>query len=105
MSNGKVAPIWCQVSSHDQRELSLDFQEAAIRRVLEAQGYDVPPQYVLKRGWTSFDLMACPPFQQLRRWVVAREIAAVSVLDRDRPQAQDLRRKPPSRESANLGSH
>ncbi len=43
-----IAAIWCRVSTHDQRELSLDSQEIAVRRILEAESYRVPPQYVLK---------------------------------------------------------
>ena len=32
-----IAAIWCRVSTHDQRELSLDSQEIAVRRILEAE--------------------------------------------------------------------
>jgi len=60
MNNFKAAAIWCRVSTHDQRELSLDSQEVAVQKVLEAQGYQAPPQYVLKVDWTSLDLMGCP---------------------------------------------
>ena len=42
MNNKPSAAIWCRVSTHDQRELSLDSQELAVRRVLETNGYDVP---------------------------------------------------------------
>ena len=60
-----IAAIWCRVSTHDQRELSLESQEVAVRRILEAEGYTVPPQYILQVDWTSLDLMACPQFQLL----------------------------------------
>ena len=79
MLKDKVAAIWCRVSTSDQREMSLDSQEA-------------PPRYVLKVDWTSLDLMACPQFQQLRGWIASGEISAVGVLDRDRLQAQGLQR-------------
>ncbi len=91
-SRTKVAAIWCRVSTHDQRELSLDSQEVAVRKVLEAQGYEVLPQYVVKVDWTSMDLMSCSEFQQLRQWIKSGEIQAVGVLDRDRLQAQGLQR-------------
>lgn len=77
-SNGRnVAAIWGRVSTHDQRELSLDSQEAAVRKTLEAQGYEAPPQYVLKADWSSVDLMSCSEFQQLRRWIADGTIQAV----------------------------
>ena len=60
-----VAAVFCRVSTHDQRELSLDSQELAVRKELEAQGYSVPDQFVIKLDWSSLDLMSCPEFQQL----------------------------------------
>ena len=90
--NRKVAVTWCRVSTNDQRELSLDSQEAAVKKALEAQGYESPPQYVLKVDWSSLDLMSCPEFQQLRRWIADGKIQAVGTLDRDRLQAQGLQR-------------
>ncbi len=92
MNNHKVAAIWCRVSTHDQRELSLDSQEVAVRKVLEAEGYKVLPQHILKVDWTSLDLMGCPEFQHLRRWIADGAVQAVGVLDRDRLQAQGLQR-------------
>ena len=86
MDKPDVAAIWCRVSTHDQRELSLDAQEGVVQRVLEGMGLVVPPEYVLKVDWTSLDLMACPQFQQLRRWIASGEIRALGVVDRDRPQ-------------------
>ncbi len=38
------------------------------------------------------DLMSCPEFQQLRRWVADGTVHAVGTLDRDRLQAQGLHR-------------
>ena len=86
------AAMWCRVSTHDQREMSLDSQEVAVRSQLESQGYESPPGYVLKVDWTSLDLEACPEFQRLRRWVIDGSIQAIGVLDRDRLQAQGLPR-------------
>ena len=88
----EVAATWCRVSTHDQREMSLDSQEDAVRKALEAQRYTAPPQYVLKVDWSSLDLMSCPEFQQLRRWITDGAIQAVGTLDRDRLQAQGLQR-------------
>ncbi len=87
-----IAAIWCRVSTHDQRELSLDSQEVAVRRILEIEGYTVPPQYILKVDWTSLDLMACPQFQLLRQWITEGKVQAAGTLDRDRLQAQGLQR-------------
>jgi site-specific DNA recombinase len=92
MMNRKIAAIWCRVSTSDQRELSLDSQEVAVRKALENQGYQIPSDYVLKVDWSSLDLMSCPEFQQLRRWVADGSINAVGTLDRDRLQAQGLQR-------------
>ncbi len=91
-SRVKVAAIWGRVSTDGQRELSLDSQEVAARKALEAQGYEVPPQHVLKVDWSSLDLMSCPEFQQLRRWIADGTVQAVGTLDRDRLQAQGLQR-------------
>ena len=88
----RTAAIWCRVSTSDQRELSLDSQEDAVRKVLEEQGYHVPPEYVFKVDWSSLDLMSCPEFQQLRRLVANGSITAAGTLDRDRLQAQGLQR-------------
>jgi site-specific DNA recombinase len=92
MMKRKIAAIWCRVSTSDQRELSLDSQEVAVRKALENQGYQIPSDYVLKVDWSSLDLMSCPEFQQLRRWVADGSINAVGTLDRDRLQAQGLQR-------------
>jgi DNA invertase Pin-like site-specific DNA recombinase len=92
MMDRKIAAIWCRVSTSDQRELSLDSQEVAVRKALENQGYQIPPDYVLKVDWSSLDLMSCPEFQQLRRWVADGSVNAVGTLDRDRLQAQGLQR-------------
>ena len=92
MQDRRVAAIWCRVSTHDQRELSLDSQEVAVRKVLEAQGYHCPVEYVLKVDWTSLDLMSCPQFQQLRRWNADGTVQAIGTLARDRLQAQGLQR-------------
>ena len=92
MHGRQIAAIWCRVSTHDQRELSLESQEIAVKKVLTAQGYDVPPEYVLQVDWTSIDLMSCPKFQQLRRWIADGTVQAVGTVDRDRLQAQGLQR-------------
>ena len=92
MNDKRVAAIWCRVSTHDQRELSLDSQEVAVRKVLEAEGYRVPDHLVVKVDWSSLDLMSCPEFQQLRRWIADGTVQAVGTFDRDRPQAQGLQR-------------
>ena len=92
MNEKKVAATWCRVSTHDQRELSLDSQEIAVRQVLEAQGFHVPDRFVVKVDWSSLDLMSCPEFQQLRRWIADGTVQAVGTLDRDRLQAQGLQR-------------
>lgn len=88
----KPAAILARISTLGQGEPSLDSQVTAARAVLEAQGYTVAPEHAIKIDWTSLDLMACPPFQQLRRWIVNGEIKAVGMLDRDRLQAQGLQR-------------
>ena len=86
----KVAAIWCRVSTHDQRELSLESQEQAVSRALEAQGFAVPPDYVFKVDWSSLDLMSCPEFQQLRRWITDGTVKAIGTLDREyRNHAQE----------------
>ena len=74
MDKTKVAAIWCRVSTHDQRELSLDAQEEEVQRVLANSGFETPAQYVLKVDWTSLDLMACPEFQMLIRWIASGEV-------------------------------
>ena len=90
--NGRmVAAIWCRVSTHDQ-QLSLDSQEVAVRKAPDAQGYEMPPEFVLKVDWSSLDLMSCPEFQQLRRRIADGTVQAVGTLDRDRLQAQGLQR-------------
>ena len=92
MGELRTAAIFCRVSTRDQGELSLDSQELAVQRVLTKQGFHCPPHYVVKVDWTSLDLMSCPQFQELRRWIATGEVAAVGVLDRDRLQAQGLQR-------------
>ncbi len=88
----KVAAIWARVSTQDQRELSLDGQVERVKAKLEGLGYVVPPERILAVDWTSLNLYACPPFQELRQWIRGREIHALGVLDRDRLAAQGLQR-------------
>ena len=92
MGELRTAAIFCRVSTRDQGELSLDSQELAVQRVLTKQGFHCPSHYVVKVDWTSLDLMSCPQFQELRRWIATGEVTAVGVLDRDRLQAQGLQR-------------
>jgi len=92
MSKSGIAAIWCRVSTDDQRELSLDAQEEAVRRVLTQGGFEAPAKYSIKVDWTSLDLAACPQFQLLLQWIRSGEIGALGVLDRDRLQAQGLQR-------------
>ncbi len=93
VTGGKpLAALWARVSTHDQREMSLDSQESAVLGCLTTKGYEVPAEYVLKVDWSSLDLMACQDFQQLRRWMADGNIHAIGVSDRDRLQAQGLQR-------------
>ena len=92
MNKSGIAAIWCRVSTNDQRELSLDAQEKAVRQALAQAGFETPSTYLLKVDWTSLDLMACPQFQLLQKWIISGEVAALGVLDRDRLQAQGLQR-------------
>ena len=92
MIKSGVAAIWCRVSTHDQRELSFDAQEEAVRQALARAGFETAPKYLLKVDWTSLDLTACPQFQLLRKWILSGEVDALGVLDRDRLQAQGLQR-------------
>ena len=88
----RIGSVLCRVSTHDQRELSLDSQETAVRRVLVDQGYQIPDWAIIKVDWTSMDLMACPEFRALREWVRSGAVGAIGILDRDRLQAQGLQR-------------
>ena len=89
MSN-EIAAVWARVSTEPQQ--SLDSQAARSKVELEKRGYVVPPERILKIDWTSLDLLSCPQFQQLRHWVVNKEIGAIGVLDRDRFQAKAVQR-------------
>ena len=92
MTNKPVAAIWARVSTGGQGELSPESQEDRVRQVLEARGFEVPPQYVFKVEWSSMDLMSCPEFQKLQRLISEGKVQAVGTLDRDRFQAQGLQR-------------
>ncbi len=87
MDKTKVAAIWCRVSTNDQRELSLETQEALILKTLEDQGYLVPPQYIIKVDWSSMDLLSCPQFRQLRQWVAQGQIQALGTGTVFKPRA------------------
>jgi len=88
--NNEIAAVWARVSTEPQQ--SLDSQVARSKEELEKRGYVVPPERILKVDWTSVDLLSCPQFQQLRHWVVNKEIGAIGVLDRDRFQAKAVQR-------------
>jgi hypothetical protein len=88
----RLAAIFARVSTPGQREISLDTQVDRASSKLQAQGYHVPPDRILKVDWTSLDLFNCPQFQMVRKWVLSREIAALGILDRDRLNAQGLQR-------------
>jgi hypothetical protein len=90
MMSNEIAAVWARVSTEPQQ--TLDSQVARSRAELEKRGYVVPPERVLKVDWTSLDLLSCPQFQQLRQWVVDKEIGAIGVFDRDRLQAKAVQR-------------
>lgn len=92
MDNRNIAAIWCRVSTHDQREMSLDSQEDAVGNALEAHGIDAPSKYVLKVDWSSLDFMSCPEFQKLGRWIADGTMQGVGTFDLDRLHAQGLQR-------------
>jgi hypothetical protein len=89
MSN-EIAAVLARVSTEPQQ--TLDSQVARSKAELEKRGYIVPPERIIKVDWTSLDLLSCPQFQQLRHWVVNKEIGAIGVLDRDRLQAKAVQR-------------
>ena len=89
MSN-EIAAVLARVSTEPQQ--TLDSQVARSKAELEKRGYVVPPERIIKVDWTSLDLLSCPQFQQLRQWVVNKEIGAIGVLDRDRLQAKAVQR-------------
>ena len=74
----EIAAVWARVSTEPQQ--TLDSQVARSKAELEKRGYVVPPERILKVDWTSLDLLSCQPFQQLRHWVVNKEIGAIGVL-------------------------
>jgi len=86
----KVAAIWARVSTEAQQDLSLDGQVEKVKAKLEAMGYI--PQYVFKVVWTSTNLQPCPEFQELKQLIRTKQIQAVSMLDRDRIEANGLQR-------------
>jgi len=88
--NNKIGAIWARVSTELQQ--SLDSQASRAKSELERRGYIVPPERILKVDWTSLDLFNCPQFQELRRWIQKKEIAALGILDRDRLNAIGLQR-------------
>lgn len=90
MSSSNIAAIWARVSTELQQ--SLDSQVSRAKSELEKKGYIVSPERILKVDWTSLDLFHCPEFQELRRWIQKKEIAALGILDRDRLNAIGLQR-------------
>lgn len=88
----KTAAIWARVSGPGQRELSLESQTERNKAILEGRGYVLPPERILKVDWSSPYLDSCPQFQELRRWIRAKQIQALGVLDRDRLECAGLQR-------------
>jgi hypothetical protein len=88
--SGEIAAAWARVSTEPQQ--TLDSQVARSKAELEKRGYVVPSERILKVDWTSLDLLSCPQFQQLRHWIINREIKAIGVFDRDRLQAKAVQR-------------
>jgi site-specific DNA recombinase len=89
-TTNRTAAIWARVSTDFQQ--TLESQVARAKAELEKRGYIVPPDRILMVDWTSLDLFHCPQFQQLRGWIVKREIGAVGIFDRDRLNAIGLQR-------------
>lgn len=88
----RIAAIWARVSTEAQTETSLDSQIERAKAKLKDAGYAVPPEYILAVDWTSLDLLPCPEFRKLQKWVGLKEIQALGILDRDRLEAQGLQR-------------
>ncbi|NVM22820.1 MAG: recombinase family protein [Desulfobacterales bacterium] len=85
-----IAAIWARISTEPQQ--SLASQVARAKAELEKRGYFIPHERILKVDWTSLDLFHCPQFQELRRWILSREIQGLGILDRDRLNAIGLQR-------------
>jgi len=90
MIEKRIGAIWARISTEPQQ--SLDSQVTRARAELEKKGYFTPHDRILKVNWTSLDLFHCPQFQELRRWILNREIEALGILDRDRLNAVGLQR-------------
>jgi len=90
--NNKIAAIWARVSTKGQAELSLESQIERARAKLDAEGYEVPSDYILSADWCSLDLKDCPQFQELEALVRKKKVSAIAMLERDRLQC-----KPPQR--------
>lgn len=90
MSEKGIAAIWARISTEPQQ--SLDSQATRAKAELEKRGYFVPAERILKVDWSSLDLFHCPQFQELRRWILNREIRGLGILDRDRLNAIGLQR-------------
>jgi len=61
MSKPGIAAIWCRVSTSDQRELSLDAQENAVRQALAQAGFETPSKYLRRwigPAWTSWPALS-----------------------------------------------
>ena len=90
MTGQRIGAIWARISTEPQQ--SLDSQVARAKAELENRSYFVPHERILKVDWTSLDLFHCPQFQELRRWILNREVQALGILDRDRLNAIGLQR-------------
>lgn len=87
------AAIWARVSTDSQAETSLPSQVSRCKEKLEA-AFDSTcvVTHILEEDWSSLDLFASPKFQQLRSLIKSRDIDVLTVLDRDRLEAQGLQR-------------
>ncbi|MDP2949096.1 MAG: recombinase family protein [Chloroflexota bacterium] len=79
-----MAALWLRVSGHSQEEQSPDSQLSELKSWVEALGYVVTPNRILRVVWGSQELLDCPETSELLAWAKNGEIHAWFATNEDR---------------------
>ncbi|MFQ5875600.1 MAG: recombinase family protein, partial [Dehalococcoidia bacterium] len=91
-SQCRLAAIWWRVSTDDQREISPETQILEAKALAEAEGYDVPDEYVIGTDWASLSVWESPPMDRLKELIRHGHVQAVFMYEADRAPSKPAHR-------------
>ncbi len=76
--------MWWRVSTDPQKDISPDTQKNEALALAEAEGYQVPTEYIIGTDWHSLSVWDSPAMWQLKGLIADQVIHAVFLYHPDR---------------------